>query len=108
MLSSCRTPPAGSDQEDDHARAEAVRQPGALRTPQAVRGLTARTGICRSSGSRAASTSAAARPWGEHLGAHGPTEGHDDHVKDVTFLEALPRNPSGKVLKRDLRATTHQ
>jgi acyl-CoA synthetase (AMP-forming)/AMP-acid ligase II len=23
--------------------------------------------------------------------------------KDVTFLEALPRNPSGKVLKRDLR-----
>ena len=24
--------------------------------------------------------------------------------KDVTFLEALPRNPSGKVLKRDLRA----
>jgi fatty-acyl-CoA synthase len=28
--------------------------------------------------------------------------------KDVTFLEALPRNPSGKVLKRDLRATTDQ
>jgi acyl-CoA synthetase (AMP-forming)/AMP-acid ligase II len=25
--------------------------------------------------------------------------------KDVTFLEALPRNPSGKVLKRDLRPT---
>ncbi len=24
--------------------------------------------------------------------------------KDVTFLDALPRNPSGKVLKRDLRA----
>jgi acyl-CoA synthetase (AMP-forming)/AMP-acid ligase II len=24
--------------------------------------------------------------------------------KDVTFLEALPRNPSGKVLKRDLRS----
>ena len=23
--------------------------------------------------------------------------------KAVTFLEALPRNPSGKVLKRDLR-----
>jgi acyl-CoA synthetase (AMP-forming)/AMP-acid ligase II len=23
--------------------------------------------------------------------------------KDVTFLDALPRNPSGKVLKRDLR-----
>jgi len=23
--------------------------------------------------------------------------------KDVTFLQALPRNPSGKVLKRDLR-----
>jgi fatty-acyl-CoA synthase len=23
--------------------------------------------------------------------------------KDVTFLEALPRNPSGKVLKRELR-----
>jgi acyl-CoA synthetase (AMP-forming)/AMP-acid ligase II len=26
--------------------------------------------------------------------------------KDVTFLEALPRNPSGKVLKRELRAGT--
>ncbi len=25
--------------------------------------------------------------------------------KDVTFVEALPRNPSGKVLKRELRAT---
>jgi acyl-CoA synthetase (AMP-forming)/AMP-acid ligase II len=25
--------------------------------------------------------------------------------KDVVFLDALPRNPSGKVLKRDLRAT---
>ena len=25
--------------------------------------------------------------------------------KDVTFLDALPRNPSGKVLKRDLRPT---
>jgi fatty-acyl-CoA synthase len=25
--------------------------------------------------------------------------------KDVTFLEALPRNPSGKVLKRELRST---
>jgi acyl-CoA synthetase (AMP-forming)/AMP-acid ligase II len=24
--------------------------------------------------------------------------------KDVTFIEALPRNPSGKVLKRELRA----
>jgi len=24
--------------------------------------------------------------------------------KDVTFVEALPRNPSGKVLKRELRA----
>jgi len=24
--------------------------------------------------------------------------------KDVAFLEALPRNPSGKVLKRELRA----
>ena len=26
--------------------------------------------------------------------------------KDVTFLDALPRNPSGKVLKRDLRQTS--
>ena len=26
--------------------------------------------------------------------------------KDVTFLDALPRNPSGKVLKRELRAQT--
>jgi len=26
--------------------------------------------------------------------------------KDVTFLDALPRNPSGKVLKRELRATS--
>jgi acyl-CoA synthetase (AMP-forming)/AMP-acid ligase II len=26
--------------------------------------------------------------------------------KDITFLDALPRNPSGKVLKRDLRAAT--
>jgi fatty-acyl-CoA synthase len=24
--------------------------------------------------------------------------------KEVTFVEALPRNPSGKVLKRELRA----
>jgi acyl-CoA synthetase (AMP-forming)/AMP-acid ligase II len=24
--------------------------------------------------------------------------------RDVTFLDALPRNPSGKVLKRQLRA----
>lgn len=26
--------------------------------------------------------------------------------KEITFLDALPRNPSGKVLKRDLRAST--
>jgi acyl-CoA synthetase (AMP-forming)/AMP-acid ligase II len=26
--------------------------------------------------------------------------------KDITFLDALPRNPSGKVLKRDLRGAT--
>jgi acyl-CoA synthetase (AMP-forming)/AMP-acid ligase II len=26
--------------------------------------------------------------------------------KDVTFIDALPRNPSGKVLKRELRAQT--
>jgi fatty-acyl-CoA synthase len=24
--------------------------------------------------------------------------------KEITFVEALPRNPSGKVLKRDLRS----
>jgi acyl-CoA synthetase (AMP-forming)/AMP-acid ligase II len=24
--------------------------------------------------------------------------------KEITFVEALPRNPSGKVLKRELRA----
>jgi fatty-acyl-CoA synthase len=24
--------------------------------------------------------------------------------RDITFLDALPRNPSGKVLKRDLRS----
>jgi fatty-acyl-CoA synthase len=26
--------------------------------------------------------------------------------KDVLFLDALPRNPSGKVLKRELRSPT--
>ncbi len=26
--------------------------------------------------------------------------------RDVTFVEALPRNPSGKVLKRELRPVT--
>jgi fatty-acyl-CoA synthase len=64
--------------------------------------------------------------WGEVPVAHvvlrpGATATRDDLLehcaanlakfkvpKDVTFLEALPRNPSGKVLKRDLRATTHQ
>jgi acyl-CoA synthetase (AMP-forming)/AMP-acid ligase II len=26
--------------------------------------------------------------------------------KDVTFVDALPRNPSGKVLKRELRTSS--
>jgi acyl-CoA synthetase (AMP-forming)/AMP-acid ligase II len=36
----------------------------------------------------------------EHCGAH---LARFKVPKDITFLDALPRNPSGKVLKRELR-----
>ena len=79
---------------------------GPLRAPRRARGgrrRPARRALGRGPGGLRGAASGTSATADELIAHCREPAGPFKVPKDVTFLEALPRNPSGKVLKRDLR-----